>query len=220
MHVIITGCGRVGSQLAQYFSYDGHDVVIIDRDQDSFSRLAGGFNGMTMTGTAFDEGLLLEAGIEKADALAAVTNFDNTNLMVCEIATSIYQVPMVATRLYNPEKRYLFNKMGVLFINGTTLVAQSIMHKLLQRDLIVHQDRMDVGIRVVEFAVPWLSGKVTAGELEEGTDVRMLALERGERQLRWDAGTQLLVGDRVVIAMKRGGLKGMQEVLEGMGIER
>jgi trk system potassium uptake protein TrkA len=220
MHIIITGCGRVGSQLAQYLSYEGHDVVIIDRDQESFSRLTGGFNGLALTGAAFDEELLLQAGIEEADALAAVTNFDNTNLMVCEMATRIYKVPMVVTRLYNPEKRFLFIKMGVQFINGTTLVALSIMHKLLQRDLIIHQDRMEVGVRVVEFAVPWLSGQVAAGDLEEETEMRILALERRGRQMHWDAGTRLLVGDRVVMAVKSGAVKGLMEVLEGIGIER
>jgi trk system potassium uptake protein len=220
VHIVVTGCGRVGAQLAQFLSYEGHDVVVIDKDENSFKRLAGGFNGVTMAGVAFDEGLLVEAGIERADALAAVTNFDNTNLMVAEIATRIFDVPTVVARLYNPEKRHIFTRLGVDFVCGTTLVAELVMGKLLQGDLIVHQERPDVGIRVLEFAVPWLGGKVKAGDLENGHSSRILALERRGRQLRWDAETRLLVGDRVVMAARREGLREVEEILDRIGVQR
>jgi trk system potassium uptake protein TrkA len=219
MHIIVTGCGRVGSQLAQFLSYEGHDVVIIDREEESFSRLGGGFNGITLTGIAFDEELLIEAGIETADALAAVTNFDNTNLMVAEIATRIYRVPKVISRLYNPENRQIFVNLGVEFISSTTLIAERIVLKLLQRDFIVHQDRDEVGLSVIEFVIPWLGGKVVAGDFEEEADSRILALERSGRQLRWEEDTQLLVGDRLVIAVKREGLGWLQEMLQRIGVQ-
>ncbi|RJP32584.1 MAG: TrkA family potassium uptake protein [Actinobacteria bacterium] len=219
MHIIVTGCGRVGSQLAQFLSYEGHDVVIIDREAESFSRLGGGFNGVTLTGIAFDEGLLKEAGIEYADALAAVTNFDNTNLMVAEIATKIYHVPTVLARLYNPENRQAFVRLGIDFVSGTTLLAEMIMRKLLQSDLIVHQDRLEVEMRVIEFAVPWLGGRVMAGDFEDGISSRILALERSGRLLRWDESTRLLVGDRVVLAAKREGMGRLQEIMERMGVK-
>jgi trk system potassium uptake protein TrkA len=203
MHVIIAGCGRVGSQLAQFLAYEGHDVVIIDRDEESFARLGGTFNGITLTGVAFDEGLLVEAGIETAGALAAVTNFDNTNLMIAEIARRIYEVPTVVARLYNPEKRYIFARLGVDHVCGTAMVAETMMGKLLQRDLIVHQERLDVGIRVVEFVVPPQAGAATAGSLEDGVSTRILSLVQAGRQLRWDRDTRLKGGDRLVLAAQR-----------------
>lgn len=220
MHVIITGCGRVGSQLAQLLAYEGHDVVIIDRDEESFARLPEGFNGIAMTGIAFDEELLLEAGIQHADALAAVTNYDNTNLMVAEIATGLYHVPRVVARLYNPERRQVFAKLGVNFVCGTTLVAERIMDKLLQRDVVILQERLDVGVKVLEFAVPWQAGKLTAGDLEDGRTSRILALERAGRQLRWDRNTLLLVGDRVVLVVKREGWKELEDILDALGLRR
>jgi trk system potassium uptake protein TrkA len=220
MHIIITGCGRVGSQLAQFLAYEGHDVVIIDRDEESFTRLPDGFNGIAMTGIAFDEELLLEAGIQRAHALAAVTNYDNTNLMVAEIAARLYQVPRVVARLYNPERRHVFAKLGVNFVCGTTLVAERIMDMLLQRDVVVLQERLDVGVKVVEFAIPWQAGKVVAGDLEDGTNSRILALERAGRQLRWDGNTRLLVGDRVVLVVKREGWKDLEDTLDVMGLRR
>jgi trk system potassium uptake protein TrkA len=209
----------VGSQLAQFLSYEGHDVVVIDRDEEAFNRLAGGFNGITMQGIAFDDGLLEEAGIAKADALATVTNFDNTNLMVAEIATRIYQIPMVVARVYNPEKRYIFERLGIAYVCGTTLVAESIMHKLLQHDLIVHQERLDVGLRVIEFAMPWLGGKVLAGDLEDGPHARLLALERSGRQLKWDKDTRLVVGDRAVMTVRNEAWGRLRGLLEEIGIQ-
>ncbi|MEW6553533.1 MAG: NAD-binding protein [Actinomycetota bacterium] len=202
MRVIITGCGRVGSQLAQFFAYESHDVVVIDRDEGSFARLGGTFNGVTLTGVAFDEGLLKEAGIERAGAVAAVTNFDNTNLMVAEIARRIYGVPAVA-RLYNPEKRYIFNRLGVDHVCGTALVAQAVMGKLLQHDLIMRQERLDAGIRVVEFSIPPETGEVFAGNFEDGASTRILSLARAGTQIRWDRDTALRGGDRLVLAARR-----------------
>ncbi|MBM3243712.1 MAG: TrkA family potassium uptake protein, partial [Candidatus Omnitrophica bacterium] len=81
MHVIIVGCGRVGAELAKLLANEGHNVVIIDKSPDSFDRLGSTFNGLTMTGNGFDQELLKQVGIEKADAFCAVTNGDNTNLI-------------------------------------------------------------------------------------------------------------------------------------------
>ena len=89
MHVIIVGCGRVGSQLAQILSQEGHNVVIIDKKSSAFKRLGTDFNGITIVGVGFDPEILRRAGIERAEALAAVTNGDNSNIMVSEIAKKI-----------------------------------------------------------------------------------------------------------------------------------
>lgn len=218
MHVIITGCGRVGSQLAQYLSYEGHDVVIIDQDEESFARLPAGFNGITLTGIAFDEELLVEAGIQRADALAAVTNYDNTNLMVAEIAAGLYKVPRVVARLYNPERRDAFTRLGVNFICGTTLVAQRMMNMILQRGFIIHQERLDVGVKVLEFVVPWQAGNLVAGDFEDAAISRLLALERNGRQLYWDESTPLLPGDRVVLVVKKEGWKSIENLLDDIGV--
>lgn len=203
MNVIIAGCGRVGSQLAQLLAHEGHDVVVIDRDEEAFSRLGGTFNGVTLAGVAFDEKILAEAGIESADALAAVTNLDNTNLMVAEIARRIYGVPAVVARLFNPEKRFIFRRLGVEHVDGTALIAERMMAKLRQREMIVHQERREVGIRVVEFVIPPLAGDVTAGDLEDGVSTRILCLERDGRQLWWDQDMGLEAGDRLVLAARR-----------------
>ena len=132
MHFIIVGCGRVGSQLAQILSSEGHNVVIIDKNPVSFKRLGTDFNGITITGVGFDPDILKRAGIERADALAAVTNGDNSNIMVSEIAKKIYNVPRVITRIYDPLRADIYKKFGLNTIGTTTIVAQIFRSALLK----------------------------------------------------------------------------------------
>ncbi|MFH1542836.1 MAG: TrkA family potassium uptake protein [bacterium] len=132
MHVIIVGCGRVGSQLAQILSTEGHNVVIVDKKAKAFKRLGPDFNGITITGIGFDADILKRAGIERADALAAVTNGDNSNIMVSEIAKKIYNVPRVITRIYDPLRADIFKKFGLNTISTTTIVAQIFRSAILK----------------------------------------------------------------------------------------
>jgi trk system potassium uptake protein TrkA len=132
MHIIIVGCGRVGSQLAQILSSEGHNVIIIDKNAKSFKRLGTDFNGITITGVGFDPDILKRAGIERADALAAVTNGDNSNIMVSEMAKKIYNVPRVITRIYDPLRADIYKKFGLNTIGTTTIVAQIFRSALLK----------------------------------------------------------------------------------------
>ncbi len=213
MYVIVAGCGRVGSQLAQFLSYERHDVVVIDKDAKSFKRLGGTFNGITLEGVAFDEELLLRAGIERADAFAAVTNFDNTNLMAAELASSIYKVPIVVTRLYNSDKELTFRRLGIDYVCGTTLVADRIKARLLSRDLLIHHERLDVGVHVVELNVPAYSEGKRAGDLHDDVKVRLVTLFRSGKEMEWDNQTTLKVGDLLVLAVRQEGWLVVDEFL-------
>jgi trk system potassium uptake protein TrkA len=218
MHVIIAGCGRVGAQLAQYLALEGHNVVVIDRNPASFSRLGVTFNGVTLTGIAFDEKLLEEAGISRADAFAAVTNFDNTNLMAAEIVSRIYKVPKVIARLYNPDKRHTFNELGIDYVCGTALVAEHVKEKLLGGYLILLHERADVGIQIVEFAVNEKAEGKAAGGLSGGEAAKLLAIVRDRKGLQWTDDTPLLAGDRVVMALKRQGWAALMGLVDRKSI--
>ncbi|MEG1547475.1 MAG: TrkA family potassium uptake protein [Clostridia bacterium] len=123
MYIIIAGCGRVGANLAKKLSQDGHDVAIIDHNSSSFDRLGNGFNGMTVIGMPIDEDTLRQAGIEHADALAAVTSDDNMNIMTSQIARQLYHVKTVITRSYDPEREEVLIRMGLDTICPTTLAV-------------------------------------------------------------------------------------------------
>lgn len=132
MYVIIVGCGRVGSQLARLLSSEGHNVVVIDRNPEAFERLGAAFNGLTLTGGAFDLELLKQAGAEKADAFCTVTNGDNTNLISAQVARKIFKVPKVIARVYDPQRAHIYTALGMDVISGTILFASMIRDKIIE----------------------------------------------------------------------------------------
>jgi len=132
MYVIIVGCGRVGSELAKLLSNEGHNVVVIDKDQASFDRLGGTFNGLTMVGNGFDLRLLKQAGIEKADAFCVVTDGDNTNLISAQVAKKIFKVPKVLARVYDPQRAHIYTALGLDILSGTVLFAAMFRDKIIE----------------------------------------------------------------------------------------
>ena len=136
MKLVILGCGRVGARLAQLMEAEGHEVSIIDSHMEAFERLPETFKGQTVLGTGIDGDVLKAAGIEGADSFAAVTNYDNTNIMACQIAKEIYGVPHVLARIYDPGRESLYHELGLETICPTTLVsstARDILISLAER---------------------------------------------------------------------------------------
>lgn len=130
MYIIIAGCSKVGANLVNRLSEEGHNVVVIDRDKNSFTRLGSGSNCMTITGVPIDEEVLKEAGIEAADSVAAVTDDDNTNIMIAQIARQLYHVPKVIIQTSDPERQRVLSFMGLETICPTTLTVESFFTAL------------------------------------------------------------------------------------------
>lgn len=131
MFIIIAGCRKVGSNLAIELSQLGHDIVVIDSDESNFNALGTGFNGITIAGIPIDEDVLRSAGIEQADCLAAVTNDDNMNMMISQIARRLFHVPQVITRVYDPKREKVFREMGLDTICPTSLAVDWLKNYLL-----------------------------------------------------------------------------------------
>jgi trk system potassium uptake protein TrkA len=132
MKVVIMGCGRVGGRLAGLLADEGHKVAILDLDDYSFRRLPPEFKGTALVGNGTDEDALKKAGIEKADAFIALTQGDNRNIMACQIAKHIFNVPRVLCRTYDPLRQELFSSLGIETFSPTTIFAQMIKEQLLQ----------------------------------------------------------------------------------------
>lgn len=130
MNIVILGCGRVGAALATKLDKAGHNVTIIDASSDSFQRLDPEFNGEKVVGNGTDEEILKRAGIEKADAFAAVTNGDNRNIMASEIAKEIFHVKKVVCRIYDPIRQTTYNLLGIDTICPTTIGAEMLFNSL------------------------------------------------------------------------------------------
>jgi trk system potassium uptake protein len=126
-HIIIIGCGRLGGMLANKLSAEGHQIVIIDRREISFDKLSIDFSGFKIIGDAVERHILLEAGITKTDYLFAVTTQDNTNLMVAQVAKSIFNVPHVVARVYDPFREGIYKEFGIATISPTKLTASAFL---------------------------------------------------------------------------------------------
>lgn len=126
MKIIILGCGRVGIYLAQTLDKDGHQVTVIDRNRESFSKFSPDFGGQMVLGTGIDEDVLKKAGIEKADAFIAVTNGDNTNAMAAQIAKHVFHVAHVVARLYDPVREETYRLLGLETVCSTVMGADKI----------------------------------------------------------------------------------------------
>ncbi len=131
MHVVIMGCGRVGSSLATELEAMGHSVAIIDQSREAFRRLGANFNGLTITGVGFDRDTLIEAGIEKANAFAAVSNGDNSNILAARVARETYGVKNVVARIYDPGRAEIYQRLGIPTVATVLWTSDQILRRLL-----------------------------------------------------------------------------------------
>ena len=178
-NIIVVGCGRVGSQLASMLSENGNNVCVIDRNADAFDNLGRTFNGSTIQGVGFDEETLLRAGVEECDVLAAVTQYDNANLMCAEVANRLFDVPHVIARLYNPDHERAYMQLGIDYVCGTTLIAEEVFSKALSG----HGSHLDTfgDYEVLRFSLDlsWRNNEpIHAYEIERAHDIRIIAFER------------------------------------------
>ena len=125
-YTVIIGCGRLGASLANAISDKDASVMIVDRDERAFRKLGTSYGGLTLTGDATDIAVLRSAEIERADTVVSVTNDDNTNIMVAQIARNVYHIPNVICRLYDPEREIVYKEFGIDTICPTVLSTREI----------------------------------------------------------------------------------------------
>jgi trk system potassium uptake protein len=204
VHVIIGGCGRVGAEIADRLSDEGHDVVVVDRNELAFDRIGSAFNGETLVADLTDKDALLRAGIERADALVAVTALDNANLMAVQIAKELFGVERTVARLFNPQREESYRKMGVHYVSGTRLVAKAILNEVHAGTYPQHVAFSEGDVEIVELAVSREGHGATVAEVEGHGDVRIAAIQRGIRVRIPKLDDRLQHGDLLVAAVRRG----------------
>jgi trk system potassium uptake protein TrkA len=130
MKIIIMGCGRVGARLASLLDESGHDVTVLDIDTYSFRRLPPSFGGTALFGNGIDQEALKRAGIEEADVFVALTQGDNRNVMSCQIAKHVYNVPRVVCRIYDPLREEMYSALGLETISPTKVFSQLLQERI------------------------------------------------------------------------------------------
>ncbi len=132
-YTIIVGCGRLGANLANKLSEEGESVSIIDKDRDAFRKLSPSYSGIALTGDATDLGVLRDADIQNATAVVSVTNYDNTNIMVAQLAKKMFGIGRVIARLYDTERECVYQELGINTISPAVLSIKEI-DKLLDNE--------------------------------------------------------------------------------------
>ena len=131
MHVVVVGCGRVGSELAGLLEKQGHTVAVIDKRKTAFRRLATGFSGYRIVGFGFDRDTLMEAGIDQAGALAAVTSGDNSNIMSARVARETFLVDRVVARIYDPRRAAIYQRLGIPTVATVSWTTDQVIRRLI-----------------------------------------------------------------------------------------
>jgi trk system potassium uptake protein len=131
VHVVVVGCGRVGSELAGTLEKQGHTVAVIDKRKEAFRRLPTGFGGYRIVGFGFDRDTLEEAGVKDAGALAAVTSGDNSNIMSARVARETFEVERVVARIYDPRRAAIYQRLGIPTVATVSWTTDQVIRRLL-----------------------------------------------------------------------------------------
>jgi trk system potassium uptake protein TrkA len=197
VHVVIMGCGRVGSTLAHSLEARGHTVAVIDQNADAFRRLGADFAGVTVTGIGFDRDVLRQAGIERADAFAAVSSGDNSNIISARLARETFGVSRVVARIYDPKRAEVYERLGIPTVATVRWTADRMLRHLVpEGNVEIFRDPTSmVAIIEVPLHPDWIGRPLRA--LEEATGTRAAYLMRFGVGSLPTASTVLQDGDQV-----------------------
>lgn len=215
VHVIVVGCGRVGSELAINLEQEGHSVAVIDKNRNAFRRLPERWSGRAVQGFGFDRDHLDQAGIKEARALAAVTSGDNTNILTARIARETFQIPNVVARIYDPRRAVIYQRLGIPTVATVTWTTDQVRRRLLPETVSTEWSDPGGEVSVIERALPagWAGHKLSG--LDEGGRFRLVTISRaGHARL----ATPELVGqegDVLRIAVQNEDLGALMERLDG-----
>lgn len=200
MKIVIVGCGRMGAALAKTLNLRGHAVTVVDTDPTAFERLDESIRCATVVGVGFDRDVLIQAGIQRADGLAAVTTSDETNVVVARLARQVFHVPRVVARLYDPRKAEIYHRLGLQTISpiiwGVNRIADLLCYSQLDTILSLGSD-----VDLVEIDIPpQLVGR-TVKDLTIPSEAHVVAISRGGKSFLPSLGTVFQQGDLVHLAI-------------------
>ena len=200
VHVVIVGCGRVGSSLAHNLIGEGHTVAIIDRKAAAFERLGADFPGDKFIGIGFDRDLLVKAGIERAEALAAVTNGDNSNILVARVARETFGIQRVVARIYDPQRAAVYQRLGIATVAPALWTTERVLRRLVPDAPAVEWVDPSAKVSLVErsFGSTWAGHRVLD---VENSGVRVVALSRLGSAVLPTADLVVQEGDVVYLAV-------------------
>ncbi len=213
MKIIIMGCGRVGSQLARLLDAQGHTVNVVDADASALAHLGAEFKGKKVQGVGFDREVLIEAGIETADAFAATGPSDNANIVAARTARNFFKVPRVVARLYDPRRADIYRRLGLVTLSMTTWGAERIYEMLTHADLdpVMSFGKGEVSMVSIE-APANLEGRPVKHLAIPG-EINVVAITRQEEAIVPTLGTEIHRGDLVHLVVLSSAIERLEALL-------
>jgi trk system potassium uptake protein len=207
VHIVIMGCGRVGSTLAHILEDQGHSVAVIDQDANAFRRLGSGFKGRKITGSGFDRDVLIEAGIEEADAFAAVSSGDNSNIISARVVRESFGIERVAARIYDPRRAEVYQRLGIPTVATVRWTADQMLRTLMPdgAESLWRDPTGKIVLAEVAYSERWLGEKVKM--LEQSTRARIAFISRLGHTLIPEPGTVLQEGDLIYVISEEADLE-------------
>ena len=214
MHIVVMGCGRVGSGLALQLEGHGHTVAVIDHQSGAFRRLGDDFKGVTVAGVGFDQDTLIEAGIERAGAFAAVSNGDNSNIIAARVARETFNVEIVVARIYDAKRAEIFERLGIPTIATVPWTINRLVRQVVGESLEESWRDPSGSVAAIRFTPHegWVGHSVQ--ELERAVNGRVAMINRfgqGEVPL---ATTLLQDGDAVFVFISDAYREAMGDVVK------
>ncbi|MGH3150790.1 MAG: potassium channel family protein [Streptosporangiaceae bacterium] len=219
MHIVIMGCGRVGSTLAHILEDRGASIAIIDRDPEAFRRLRSAFKGEKVTGVGFDRAVLIQAGIERADAFAAVSSGDNSNIIAARVVRETFTVGRVAARIYDPRRAEVYERLGIPTVATVRWTADQMLRKLLPEgtEPLWRDPTGKIVLAEVAFSPAWIGEQVKA--VEASTMTRIVFVDRLGQAFVPEGGTVLQEGDVIHVVARENDLDRIAAVFASRGGE-
>jgi trk system potassium uptake protein len=219
MHIVIMGCGRVGSSLARALERRGHSVAVIDIVQDSFRRLGPEFQGKTVKGVGFDRQVLVRAGIERADGFAAVSSGDNSNILAARVVRETFEVSNVVARIYDQGRAEVYERLGIPSVATVRWAADQVLRRLLPSGSEPQWRDPSGSVRLIEVHVDqaWVGTPVAA--METVSRSRIPFLMRFGVGLVPDERTVFQDGDLIYAAVTNDQVGDVENILGSAPVE-
>ena len=201
MHIVIMGCGRVGSTLAHILEDRDNTVAVIDRDPEAFRRLRSSFKGDRITGIGFDRAVLTQAGIERADAFVAVSSGDNSNIISARVARETFSVERVVARIYDPRRAEVYERLGIPTVATVRWTADQMLRKIVPEggEPLWRDPTGKIVLAEVAFSPTWIGEQVKS--VEARTTSRIAFVDRLGQAFVPEPGTVLQEGDVLHVAL-------------------
>ncbi|MEO9323651.1 TrkA family potassium uptake protein [Nocardioides sp. C4-1] len=202
MHVVIMGCGRVGSTLARSLEDRNHTVAVIDSEPDAFRRLGPSFNGDKVTGQGFDQQVLQKAGIKRADAFAAVSSGDNSNIIAARVARETFGIQSVVARIYDPGRAEVYQRLGITTVATVKWTSDQVLRRILPAGAEPDFRDPSGAIRVDQVPVPevWVGQRTI--DLQAQSGGRIAWIDRLGEGMLPDRDTVIQESDLIHLVMR------------------